>query len=293
MRFELKSVRLKGNGYEDFFAEIMSRRYPGGDFRRVRPWGNQGDRKHDGYLRSTRTLYQVYAPNELGSAKALTKINSDFQEAIPYWGEHFDVWTFVHNAWEGIPPDVEQRLLNLEREDGSRDMRHFGPPELRAELLHLDDHDLDMLLGPVPIATAPGAFEVEAIASLLKRMGHIEPSASSDIEIVPPDKLDANGFSSGKRHLLNEGLLGVSQVAFTLQNNRSDPELGARVSGALSARYLELKSEDKMPDEIFSALYRFVLGHSESKELEALAVLRYFFDACDIFEAPLEPTLTS
>jgi hypothetical protein len=69
-----------------------------------RPWGNQGDRKNDGFLKSERRLFQVYAPNEMEAAKAKTKITADFEGAKEHWGKHFDKWTFVHNATDGLPP---------------------------------------------------------------------------------------------------------------------------------------------------------------------------------------------
>jgi len=50
--FENKFLRLRASAFQDFFADLMEKGYPGGDFIRVRPWGRQGDRKNDGYLRS-------------------------------------------------------------------------------------------------------------------------------------------------------------------------------------------------------------------------------------------------
>ena len=40
--FENKFLKLKGNAFEDFFAEVMEKKYRG-DFMRCRPWGNRGD----------------------------------------------------------------------------------------------------------------------------------------------------------------------------------------------------------------------------------------------------------
>src|SRR3954471_14061066 len=97
IRFQNKFIRLKGNAFQDFFADIMSRRYPN-DFIRTRPWGAVGDRKNDGYLRSERTLYQVYAPNEMTASAAVSKIQEDFNEALPHWEDFFNKWIFVHNA---------------------------------------------------------------------------------------------------------------------------------------------------------------------------------------------------
>ena len=57
--FEVAFLRRKGDAFQDFFADIMERCYPG-DFMRTRPWGKIGDRKNDGYLKSKRRLFQVY-----------------------------------------------------------------------------------------------------------------------------------------------------------------------------------------------------------------------------------------
>src|SRR5208337_4018326 len=107
-------LKKRGNAFQDFFADIMEKRYPG-DFIRVRPWGNVGDRKNDGYLKSERTLFQVYAPNEMAAAAAIAKIEEDFTGALPYWQQYFDKWVFVHNAYDGLSPQIVAKLLELEQ----------------------------------------------------------------------------------------------------------------------------------------------------------------------------------
>ena len=80
--FERDFLKKKAGAFQDFFSEIMEKRYKG-DFIRVRPWGNVGDRKNDGYLASKRILFQVYAPNELTAAEAVKKIAEDFMGRCP------------------------------------------------------------------------------------------------------------------------------------------------------------------------------------------------------------------
>ena len=60
LRFENYYLRLRGEAFQDFFADIMEKRHPQ-DFCRTKPWGQRGDQKNDGYLKSKRTLFQVYA----------------------------------------------------------------------------------------------------------------------------------------------------------------------------------------------------------------------------------------
>ena len=70
LRFENKFVRSHATAFQDFFSTIMETRHPG-DFQRVRTRGSQGDQKNDGYLKSSRTIFQVYAPNVMAAAAAL------------------------------------------------------------------------------------------------------------------------------------------------------------------------------------------------------------------------------
>ena len=101
----LRYVQSNGDAFQDFFSTIMEMRYPG-DFVRVRPWGNLGDRKNDGYLASKRQLFQCYAPREMDIATCKTKITEDFAGAFPYWKDHFDQWFFAHNDTHGLAADI-------------------------------------------------------------------------------------------------------------------------------------------------------------------------------------------
>jgi hypothetical protein len=47
-----------GTAFQDRFADLMELAFPR-DFQRIRPYGKQGDQKCDGYLASTRTVFQI------------------------------------------------------------------------------------------------------------------------------------------------------------------------------------------------------------------------------------------
>ncbi len=82
LQFRLKFAEGRGNEFQDFFNNLMERRDP--DFRRVRPWGNQGDRKNDGWSPASRTLFQVYAPARFKASELATKLTEDFDGAVDY-----------------------------------------------------------------------------------------------------------------------------------------------------------------------------------------------------------------
>ncbi len=129
--FEILFLRAKGNTFQEFFEKLMGFAYKA-DFMACRPWGNRGDRKNDGFLKSERRLFQVYAPNEMTESKAIKKIQEDFEGALLHWGEHFDRWVFVHNADGGLPPHVQMVVLDFEKEHQGVMLEPWGLEELRA-----------------------------------------------------------------------------------------------------------------------------------------------------------------
>lgn len=144
--YEKAFLRLKATAFQDFFADIMEKRYPK-DFMRVRPWGSSGDLKNDGYLKSRRTLFQVYAPNELRERDALAKIDTDFQGALRHWQQYFDKWVFVHNSRDGIGPGIARKLLDLNASHNQITIESWGFEEIRREFHGLDDHAKASLVG--------------------------------------------------------------------------------------------------------------------------------------------------
>ena len=80
LRFENAFLRSKGDAFQTFFEKLMGMAYRA-DFMACRPWGRIGDKKNDGFLKSERRLFQVYAPNEMEASKAIAKITEDFKGA--------------------------------------------------------------------------------------------------------------------------------------------------------------------------------------------------------------------
>jgi hypothetical protein len=71
----------QGTAFQDLFADLMELAYPR-DFQRIRPYGNQGDQKCDGYLASTKAAFQVYAPRTMKQAQLSKKACGDFDGAV-------------------------------------------------------------------------------------------------------------------------------------------------------------------------------------------------------------------
>ncbi len=281
-----------GNEFQDFFSEIMEKCHPG-DFQRVRPWGNAGDRKNDGYLPSQRMLFQVYAPNNMKSANAIAKIKADFNGALFHWEKYFDRWILVHNSRQGLGPDVVALLNELTICYEAVTARSWGFEELRQKVFTLNAANLASLLGHDPSSTDMLDVRYDNIQEVLKHIVGQKPSAIQDIRPVPPDKLKFNRLSIYVQDLLTWGMQKADLVG-QFFNDHSNPTYGDETVAAFKSEYENYRSLGIDPDIIFCKLQEFTGGSERgtpADEAAVLAVLAYLFEQCDIFErSPEEVT---
>jgi hypothetical protein len=292
--FRLRYRDSGGEAFQGLFSTIMEMRYPG-DFARVRPWGNVGDRKNDGYLRSKRKLFQCYAPREMTLGKCITKINKDFTGALPYWKKYFDEWVFTHNDAEGLAPDVLALLLDLSQKHKPLTATHWGYTELLAEFKELSRTSVASLLGPAPDRRDVVAVRLEDVKRLLDHMAIQPEPLVADVRPVPAAKLQYNQLSAATGTLLRAGMTRAETVKKYLRG-LADQTRYDRVAAAFRERYAESKVQGLPPDDIFVALQKFVAGDdvpSPSAQAATLAILAFFFEACEIFERPPDEINTS
>ncbi len=284
--FERNYLKMRGNEFQNFFADLMEKRYPRGDFIRVRPWGKVGDRKNDGYLKSKRTLFQVYAPNEMEEAKALSKIDEDFMGALPYWKEHFDTWVFMHNARDGLGPGITKKLLDLDRAHEQITVTPWGFEDLKKELFLLQEEDIQDMLGAAPALKDFLQIGFEDLKPILNHITQQPAPEVPDLRQVPRNKIEINKLSDATEALITLGRLKSALVGEFFEKYPS-PGYGDQVVEAFRTQYETLKNEGIAPDGIFLGLQVFAGGEltQEPKHQAAvLSVLAYLFDECDIFE---------
>jgi hypothetical protein len=290
--FELAYLKKRANEFQDFFSTLMEKCHPD-DFIRVRPWGNIGDRKNDGYLKSERRIFQVYAPNEMEAAKAIAKIDEDFTEALPYWNIHFQNWTFVHNARDGLGPDVMKKLLDLELQHSAMGIDHWGFEMLRIRAFKLKQADLASLLGPAPSRMDVINVGHEQLRRVLFTIARQPAPNDQDYRPVSPHKIAANGLSDNVKALLTGGRLKSSLVGQFFKDYH-DPTIGDDIVNSFKTRYDYLKKFHADVDLVFRDLHLFsggLQGGDPGHEAAVLAVLAYLFDQCDIFERPQSEAL--
>jgi len=283
--FLAEFLEKKGNEFQDFFSSIMEMAHPG-DFQRIRPWGKKGDCKNDGYLKSKRTLFQVYAPNEMKSIDAINKIDEDFNGALPYWKQYFNCWTFVHNSRQGLGPEVQKKLLEIESSNRQIKVENWGFEELRKKLFSLSHDDISALLGPAPSYYDINNIGFEELRVILETISLEKPNDEENIQPVPKEKIIYNKLSSDVETFLKAGMR-KSHLVEKFFSEWHDPTYGDKIAKSFSSKYTELKKQNLVPDEIFYKLQEFALGDKRKEpkyEAASLAVLSHLFEQCDIFE---------
>jgi len=126
--------------------------------------------------------------------------------------------------------------------------------------------------------------ELEVITKYLNSNQPQTPE--SFVVITPKDKIKKNQLSAGTEALITMGITQATQVRNYI-SNCIDSDFGERLKNEFVIKYLQLKNDENLSgDELFYGLLDFASqGFTEFKEKAAgLAVLVYFFEACDIFE---------
>ena len=212
------------------------------DFMACRPWGNQGDHKNDGFLKSERRLFQVYAPNEMMAAKAIKKIEEDFNGAKAYWGTHFDKWVFAHNATDGLPPHIQKALLAFEKANPGIAIEPWGlvksfvarlPPSFHSTIFNRG-------CGFVPSDETKSELGFSDLQVVLEAIASHPAPALLEVKDVPTGKIEANALSENVSILLKAGMAKAPLVEAFFEKWH-DETLGERVAESFRAKYQLLR----------------------------------------------------
>ena len=99
IEFHKKMDECRGEEFEDFFHDVMSRRLD--DYIDIRAWGNIGDRGADALRVNARELYACYSPQVIDMKAVRKKFKSDLESATRQRSGEFDTFIFVNNGASG------------------------------------------------------------------------------------------------------------------------------------------------------------------------------------------------
>ena len=225
-------------------------------------------------------------------AKAIQKIQEDFDGAKGHWGQHFDKWVFAHNAVDGLPPHVQTVLLNFEKANSAITLEPWGLEEFRLVFRKLSLDDLQSWFGlAAPSDETKMKLGFSDLQVVLDTIASRPVPTLPEVKDVPMGKIEANALSESIATLLKAGMAKAPLVeAFFGQ--WYDEAFGERIAESFKAKYLELRS-DFQPNDLFEKIQDWAGGDgrgSPEHELAVLTVIAYYFERCDIFEEPQKTT---
>ncbi|WP_329425159.1 hypothetical protein OG339_33100 [Streptosporangium sp. NBC_01495] len=143
-----KLDELHGEGFEDFFHEVMHVLNPG--FLNVRTAGRLGDQGADGLLLIGKKLYACYAPQTVVPSKIARKFRTDLAKAIAKRDGEFGTFVFVHNDRRGIHPELASLLATARDDHPELFFENFGRRHFYTELCRMEKWQVEDFLGPFP-----------------------------------------------------------------------------------------------------------------------------------------------
>jgi len=275
----------KKTEFEEWFCN-MAHRVHGPDFEPIKAGGQKGDKKSDGRLISSETVFQCYAPESpvTFAKNGPAKVRDSFPEVLNHW-PNIKEWMFVHNN------DQITGLVS----DALEEMRTQYPniKILTGERNFLKDQFHDKLtlvqLGDIYSEASLdfSSVQMENIRPLLQqiREGRNTPTETLEFGEDPEEeKLNFNELSSDAKYAITRAYSQIRLVDAYFEK-LSNPAHANVIQKAMRDEYGRLKDLSHQPDDILANLLKFA-GDDGSEPVRAAAyvIVTYHFDSCDVFE---------
>lgn len=294
--FELQVRRSKGAAFQDLFNAVMNRAHK--DFVPMRPYGNLGDRKNDGYIRGQGLFFQVYSPSGRPNlAKAIAKVKTDFHGLLAYWKPTHSIGGFCfafNDEYAGSIVPIQVALDDLENTSGIPCSVYLAK-DLEQEALSLPLEQLEDVLNTlVPEVDELPDADYAAVRDVVQFIMESQLPPASDGALLAPDfskKIAFNGLSEHVGSLL---LVAArqSEVLVDFFSHRAGTHL-QDLRNHLASVYEDAKRDGAADGETADAIFFRILeritppqaNRSRTIQNAALIVMAYYFEACDIFES--------
>ncbi len=285
--FQNKILKARGQAFEDLFCAILT--YADSDFQPIKAWGDIGDRKNDGYIKTKGIFYQVYAPEDIQKSYVplVKKLKTDLAGLIRQWSPVNEFYFVVNDSYKGVNADCEMLIQDLKTLHHLKQAGFFTAKDLENTLFTLED---DQILGITGFIPDPATIKNLDYSILNEVVGHIMQlplnKGDNSTTVLPDwdDKIIFNGLSETVSKWLNNGSFQLSSLDEYLKNNSHF------LADALRDRMNEIYSQEKKNstgDSLFWAIVNYASPKAESMfQTVVIVIMSKYFETCDIFEEP-------
>jgi hypothetical protein len=294
-----RMLQSSGQEFEDLFTRVMQASNP--QFRQIKPQGQIGDRKNDGYDHTTGSYYQAFAPEKPSASEsvAVGKLKDDFAGLKKHWESVCPIkeFRFVFNdKYNGSFPTLESDLAELKAKHFLKECCTFLAKDLEDVFFKLPDDKMMAILGFLPDPSRIQMVDFGILGQVITEILRHKLVLDFDQLLSAPEmdeKIQFNGLGPQVGTLLRKGSFHVGFIDnyFRLNSNFAKQE----VRNHLNDIYRRCRDTIKrvpdglrVADVVFMEVLREITPKPTSGELQdaALTVMAYFFEACDIFEDP-------
>lgn len=287
--FENKIYKANGQKFEDIFTAIMNYAEP--DFQQIKPWGNIGDRKNDGYIKSKGIFFQVFAPEDIQKSypDVISKLQKDFEGLKNQWHPINEFYFVVNDKYNGVNADCEQKIQQIKTQHKLQNTGFKTAKDLENILFNLQDDQILAITGHLP---DPKNITLD-YTILNEVIGHIMglslTISNGNIISVPDwdEKIKFNNLSELSSRYLNNGYLQIGSLENYLKNNSDF--LADALKEKMYQLYITEKDKNQIGDDLFWAIVNHASPKSESSYQSAvIVIMAKYFETCDIFEEPIK-----
>jgi hypothetical protein len=293
--FQNRIYSCDGSAFEVFFTQVMQRHNP--NFRQVKPQGQYGDRKNDGFDNTTGTYYQVYAPEDIKTKEKETidKLATDFTGLYSYWQSITPIRFFfyvVNDKYKGAYASLYTELQNIRNQYTDVTVNPFLSKDLEDIFLGLGDTAIMDIIGIIP---APDDIAVEygVMKDVVEYLLKVETNPQQEIIPLNPDferKITFNSLSDNVAPYLNSHRINEFAINdfFELNSDFAKNELRNVFNGLYNEALNIIPDSEDKNDKVFFYIYeKSYLKHNVAIDAAIFTLMAYYFEYCDIFEAPV------
>ncbi len=287
--FKNKIYEANGQKFEDLFSAIMN--YSEDDFIQIRPWGNIGDRKNDGYINTKGIYFQVFAPEDIEKSypDVIKKIKTDFNGLKKQWENIKEFYFVVNDKYKGINADSEKLLAKIKTENNLNECKFIIAKDLENKLFSLNDDQLLAIAGHIPDPKNLKSLDYDILNEIIEHINNLPYETKKENIIVPKwdEKIVFNGLDIIENTKLLNGYFEQASLNRYLKNNSdfTSSELQKRVNSL----YIELKEQFDSARDVFWELVNKLSPISNTDyQASAIVIMAKYFETCDIFEEPIK-----
>jgi hypothetical protein len=283
--FQNKINSLEGTAFENFFSQIMN--YEDSEFEQIKPWGNIGDRKNDGFIRDKGIYFQVYAPEDIRQnyPDSVKKLETDFEGLKKHWKPINEFYFVINDKYHGVNADANNSMASIVKNYNLKKGKILTARDLENKLFNLDDNKIKAVIGFLP--DTEQIFQIN-YSVLDQVIGYIMKLPIKPIvgKIKFPDwneKIEFNNLGEHTKNLLNNASYNLHSLEEFLANENF---LAEELQKKLTGLYFSLKN-DFSGDNLFWEIIEKCLPKQEQTYFPSvMTILAKYFESCDIFEEP-------